>query len=402
MWSKAFWVIFLLVAMASARVVTWTAYSEESQAAADEAAIAGVARQISAQVDATTTLRHSEKTIGNDSKESKSIQTQSSVRSDVFLKGLKVKKLPKDGKRFGTTASIDLDELTSLYQFKLAEIQKKVSDLEVRAEKALQNKEYEEAARLLSEIPSTARPYTAIVEEMSFYTPVDTTLRLKTRDKDIRDSLVRTLRGLEIKAEPNPASPLKAKSDETLSIILNVSKQGAALSGLSFYLEGKGKVLAEATTNSNGEVTFQIPASQIPTAANKVLIMSKLPLDIRTAAAISTITYSLQIERPQCNLKLNCKEYKSVCAAVRAQIAKNSGTVVESSKAVPTSIRIQANPTRTLNQLTTYSVNLSLSKGDKKCQQEKAGTGRTEEEAIANAIKKMDLNECQTSLEICQ
>ena len=397
MWLKALGVIFLFATLTCARVITWTAYSEGSQAAADEAAIAGVARQISAQVDATTTLYHSERTSGNKSEENKSIKTQSSVRSDVFLKGLKIKKLPKDGKKFGSSASLDLDELTSLYRFKLAEIQKKISDLEIRAEKALWKKEYEESARLLSEIPSTARPYGSIVEEMSFYTPVDT-----TRDKDIRDSLVRALRSLDIKIEPNPATPLKAKDNETLYVKLMVSKQGVALSGLSFFWESGGKVLAELTTDTKGEAYFQIPANQIPKAINKVSIMSKLPLDIRTAANINAFTYSLQIERPQCNLKLDCNEAQTVCTAIMTQISKNFGTAVESSEAAITSIRIQANPTRTLNQLTTYSVNLSLSKGGKQCQQEKAGTGKNKEEAIANAIKKMDLNECQTSLGICQ
>ena len=402
MWLRALGAIFLFVTLTCARVVTWTAYSEESQAAADEAAIAGVARQISAQVDATTTLYHSEKTSGNQSEESKTIKTQSSVRSDVFLKGLKIKKLPKDGKKFGSSASLDLDELTSLYRFKLAEIQKKISDLEIRAEKALWKKEYEESARLLGEIPSTARPYESIVEEMSFYTPVDTTLRLKKRDKDIRDTLVRALRNLDIKVEPNPATPLKAKDNEALNVKLMVSKQGVTLSGLSFLWESGGKVLAEATTNAKGEAYFQIPANQIPKATDKVSIMSKLPLDIRTAANINAFTYNLQIERPQCNLKLDCNEAQSVCTAIIAQISKNFGTAVESSEAATTSVSVRAKPTRTLNQLTTYSVHLSLSKSGKQCQQEKAGTGRNKEEVIASAIKKTDLNECQTSLGICQ
>ncbi len=399
---RVFCTLLFFATMASARVISWTAYSEESQAAADEAAIAGVARQISAQVGASTTVYHSETDYGSSAENRKTIQTHNSIRSEVFLKGLKVKKLPKEGKNFGSSASLDTDELTSLYRFKLAEIQKKVSELEVRAEKNLLNKQFEESAKLLNEISSTSQPYASIIEEMSLYTPVDASMGLKTRAAQIQDALVNDMRSVSISVEPAPASVIKLKNDEKLNIELIASHKSSALAGFTFLVEHNGKTLAEATTNSSGKASVQIAASKITTPPYEVTITPRIPLNIRKSAAIGSLKYSLQIEKPACYLKLSCSEEKNICVAIMDNISKSFGNVIESSEVAPTTVLIQAKPTRTLNQLTSYSISLSLSKGGLQCQREKTGTGRTREEAIANAIKKMELDQCQASLKICQ
>ena len=402
MLSKSFWTIAFFAVLASAKVVSWTAYSEESQAAADEAAIAGVAKQISAQIDASTSLYRSEKEVGDRSEQEKFIQTKSTVRSDIFLKGLKIQKLPKDGKRFGTTASVDLDELTSSYRFKLAEIQKEVSALEVRAEKALSRNQFEEAARLLGQIPAAMRPYKAVLEEMSIYVPIDQSLSVKTRVNEIRDSLINTLRGLTFKTDPDPSMLQKLKKDDVLNIKVTVVVQGSAVSGFPFMIEHGGKTLDEATTDSHGEASFHIPANKISGPPFEITVSPRLPLDMKKSAGLNSVKFNLQIEQPTCALKLDCYEDKGVCAAILKKISSTFGNTIESSRATPTSVRIQASPTRTMNQLTSFSVNLSLSKDGNKCQQEKNGTGRNREEAVANAIKKMDLGKCLTTLKICQ
>ena len=398
---RVFCCILFLMTLTSARVISWTAYSEESQAAADEAAIAGVARQISAQVNASTTTHRSETDYGSKTENRKTTQAHNSVRSDVLLKGLKLQKLPKEGKRFGSSASLDTDELTSLYRFKLAEIQKKVSELEIRAEKALSEKQFEQSAKLLGDISSTSQPYTSIIEEMSLFAPVDTSMRLKTRAALIQDALINDLRSVSIKIEPDPASVIKLNNDENLSINLSVFHKNAALSGFTLLAEHSGKILTEATTNSSGEASIKISANKI-TAPYEITITPRIPLNIRKSAALSSPKYSLHIEKPLCSLKLNCIEEKKVCMTIMDKISKSFGNVVESSEATPTDILVQAKPSRTLNQLTSYSVSLSLSKGGLQCQREKTGTGKNREEAIANAIKKMELDQCQTSLKICQ
>ena len=192
--------LLFLVVLAPARIITWTAYSEESQAAADNEAIAGVAKQISSQIDASTTVARSERESCDRTETNKSIQVKNSVHSDIFLKGIKLQKLPKDGKKFGTTATLDLDELTSSYRFKLETIRQKIEETESRAQKAIESGLYSEAARLLNEIPGIARPYDSILEEMSVYIPLDNSMRLTTNAATIREHLLRELRDIKIQA----------------------------------------------------------------------------------------------------------------------------------------------------------------------------------------------------------
>ena len=56
MFPKVLLIFFVFAVAVSARVISWTGYSEESQEAATEAARAGVAKQISVHIDASTSV----------------------------------------------------------------------------------------------------------------------------------------------------------------------------------------------------------------------------------------------------------------------------------------------------------------------------------------------------------
>ena len=383
-------ILLIFVSLASARVITWTAYSEESQTAADEEAIAGVARHISAKVDASTTVSRSERESGDKSTTSKSILVNNSVRSDIFLKGIRLQKLPKDGKKFGTTATLDLDELTSSYRFKLETIQKAVSDQETQVQKATAQHQYSEAARLLNEIPGISRPYQTILDEMSVYVPLDNSMRLKSNASTLRESLVRELQNLKI----------QVVAEEPFTV--KVSRGQDAISRFPLTAEHNGKPIASASTDEKGIAHFQIPEKLLLKPPHELTIIAELPLDLRKAAGIQTVLLPYKMDAPECKVNLVCNSAPPVCNAITSKLSDSFGQVVQTTQATALVTKIQTKQARALKNLTSYSVTLSLTHSSNQCSWTGTGTGRTEEEASASAIKKMDMAPCLQTLELCK
>ena len=127
MFLRIVFFLLLITVFSNAEVLTYTAYSKESQAHADQEAIAGVARQISAKIDATTQVKRSEIQKEERSYLEKLIETKNSIHTDLELQGIRIiQGKMKDGV-FSATASIDLDKLTAPLQRKMSEIQKEIS-----------------------------------------------------------------------------------------------------------------------------------------------------------------------------------------------------------------------------------------------------------------------------------
>ena len=382
--------LLILASLTSARVITWTAYSEESQTAADEEAIAGVARQISAKVDASTTVARSEHESGDKSKSSKSIQVRNSVRSDIFLKGVRLQKLSKNGKKFGATATLDLDELTSSYRFNMETIQKDVADIEANTQKAIESKLYAEAGRLLSEIPHKAEQYQVILDEMSAYVPLDNSMRLTTNATTLQQALIRELR--DVKIQVVNETPFTVK----------VTKGESAVAHFPLLAEHNGKPVAMAVTDSSGTANFDISQKELLSTPHELSIFPELSLGLRNAASIQAIRLRYQMSIPECKVNLSCNVAPASCAAVLAKLSDTFGQVVQSTQATITTVQIYATPSRTLKNLTSYDISLTLKHDDKHCQWVGTGTGRTKEEASTAAIKKMDTGSCLQTLGLCQ
>jgi hypothetical protein len=263
MFPKVLLIFFVFAIAVSAKVISWTGYSEESQEAATEAARAGVAKQISVHIDASTSVTHSETTPDNGNSEiEKTIKSQNFSRSDLLLNGIRIQVLPKDGKRFGATATLDLDELVSKYRFKLETLQRTINETETKARQALAEQRFVETDRQLATIPGIVKSQEPILEEMSLYTPLDNSMRLKTESAAIQQALTLALRQLQISVskEGNPQE-LGPKSSFLLTV--TVAGPKGPIPNFPLLIENGGKPLANAATDAQGAATFQIPASNL-------------------------------------------------------------------------------------------------------------------------------------------
>ena len=90
--------LVLLVALPAfaGRVITYTAVSERSQEDANNAAMAGVAKQIVSQVDSRQVLTKKESKSGKNSNLDESFFVSNSVKSSIKLKGVKIERIKTD------------------------------------------------------------------------------------------------------------------------------------------------------------------------------------------------------------------------------------------------------------------------------------------------------------------
>lgn len=402
MFPKVLLIFFVFAVAVSARVISWTGYSEESQEAATEAARAGVAKQISVHIDASTSVTHSEATSDNGNSEvEKKIKTQNFSRSDLLLNGIRIQVLPKDGKRFGATATLNLDELVSKYRFKLETLQRTINETEAKAKQALVELRFVETDRLLATIPGILKSQEPILEEMSLYTPLDNSMRLKTESAAIQQALTLALRQLQISVSKE-GNPQELGPKSNLLLTVTVAGPKGPVPNFPLLIENGGTALANAATDAQGAATFQIPASKLTRGSGEVLIQPAISANQRNLAGLTSIKVPYQVSSPVCPLNISCNQEPSACAAVVDQISKHFGQVVQDRNAKPVAIRINSTPERTLKNITSYKVSLSISSGTRECKWSGAGAGRTKDEAQTNALKKMDLGNCIETLEACQ
>ena len=102
----------LSFAFLKAEVLTYTAYSTKSQADADALAIAGVAKQISVHVKASSIYKQAEIQNEKDSHIGSFFLSEKNLSTDLELKGVRVIQGEKKGDTFSATATLDLDVLT--------------------------------------------------------------------------------------------------------------------------------------------------------------------------------------------------------------------------------------------------------------------------------------------------
>ena len=139
----AFILLSLSVAAFAGKVITYTASSDVSQEQANNTAIAGVAKQVSAQVKSDDRLNTTDVTANGKESISQTYSSKKNVKTDVNLKWIKVKPLPKEGKRFRATATLDVDEMTNNIRLQMAELKESVKKLEADGRAALDASRYD-------------------------------------------------------------------------------------------------------------------------------------------------------------------------------------------------------------------------------------------------------------------
>ena len=148
------------------KVVTYTATSDVSQEEANNTAMAGVAKQISARVQAKQTLEKKETTAAGKSSISENYRSQSNVESNVKIKGVVVTPI-KVSKGYKATATLDLDEYTADIQLQMKTIKQELTALESSIREGKSKRQYAVAVNALNQAKEKIRTYDNLVEQLS-------------------------------------------------------------------------------------------------------------------------------------------------------------------------------------------------------------------------------------------
>lgn len=390
--------IALTVSLSFAQVISYTGYSPDSQKAAEDEAAAGVAKQISANVSAQTTVKRGETRVGSNTELTKDMQVKNMVKSDLFLKGLRIVDEPKKGNMYAATASIDLKELTSAARVRISQIKAAVADKERLSQQALSKNSFGEAIRLLDESEDAARPYQSYIDEIAVYMPIDESMVLKTNTADIRAKIVNGLRGISLDV---PESVGSVDGDSPLVFSVTVTKSGKPVSGFPVIAEHGGKRLAEAFSDAKGVVNFRIPAMVLQNSPFMVKVIPGVAMQYRKEAGISETSTSYKMDKKQCKIRFECSESASICGAVTRKLAQKLGSIVESADGMPLNVDFDVELKHSVKSLNTYDVSMTLFQDDFSCNVAATGVGKNESDAIRIAVSKMNLNDCMGLEDLC-
>lgn len=381
--------LFCLSAVAFAQTITYTGYSDISQKAAEEEAAAGVAKQISATVSSTMTVDRGETRANGKTELSKDMRVRNTVKSSLFLKGLKFSTEPKQGKNYVATASLDLQELTSAAREQLKNIQKRVSEKEGLALAAVKKGNYTEASRLLAEAETESRPYQNYVDEISVFLPIDASMTLKSDASKIQSALLDSLRGIKILV---PSEVLKVDASNPLVFKVTVQKNGAIVERFPVSIEHNGRRLAEAFSDERGEASFRIPAVVLQNEPYTLKVLPGINLQYRKESGLNVASVEYSMDRPQCRYAMECDAKAAVCSTISQKLGEAVGVMVESENAAPIEVSIETEVKNSVKQLSSYNVNLYLKKDGYSCMMSGIGAGKNEADAVRAAISKMNFS----------
>ena len=429
MFLRIVFFLLLITVFSNAEVLTYTAYSKESQAHADQEAIAGVARQISAKIDATTQVKRSEIQKEERSYLEKLIETKNSIHTDLELQGIRIiQGKMKDGV-FSATASIDLDKLTAPLQRKMSEIQKEISAKEEKALNLLNKYAYTEVTQLLNEIESlskklpeekktaevkamietykavislenkVSKKYPSLYRDFLFYNPSGKAVELNSKLEFISDSLEKSLKKIEIIL---PKTSSLNVTNDFLSFEVKVKNQDRPIENFSIYVTHQEKVIAEEKSDKNGVVVFKIPSSSLRNSPFILRIFAALSIQYENIKGLASQELPYQLNLKSCNLKLNCLEEPYICTEISNSLSNKLGISVQVSSTAPLSAKINVESKRSMQQLSSYQVSLDFYDTEFSCSLSRTGVGKNEKEAVRKAIQKMNFNSCQALNNFCK
>lgn len=385
----SFLLLSLSVAAFAGKVITYTASSEVSQEQANNTAIAGVAKQVSSTVVTDDRLRTEDVSAGGKEKISQTYTSNKNVKTNVDLKWVKVQPLPKDGKKFRATATLDVDEMTNNIRLQMANAKEKIAKYEADGRAALDASRYDEAVRMLTAAEALVEPYSALKSELAQVFTLNESFNLKHNLPGLRADIASKLGNLQVKAAPEK---LVLEKDVIENFMVTVTDAKGAVTDFPLKAVQDGKKLDARRTQDNGAAVFTIPNVNIGTGTLAISFVPDFPKEILKAARLEKgFVVPYEVKQAASNVRLDCKGSAEACKALVDQMAKYAMFVTTNAKDPLLKAEVKATPKGSINQLLSFDVTVSVS-GDKvSFTKSSKGVGKTEGEAIAKAIAKMKL-----------
>ena len=401
---KTFTVLLALLAALPAfagRVITYTAVSERSQEEANNAAMAGVAKQIVAQVDSRQVITKKESRSGKNSNLDESFFSSNSVKSNIKLKGVKLESVRTE-KGYKATATLDMDEFTADIQFQMKRIREDVARLEASAREALKNRQYAKAANDLQSAQSMLPDYERLLWQLSKVYPLNDTQRLLHNLPEVEASLIAKLSKIKLKG---PTETFALSSSEMPEWSVSVTDDQGPLPGFPLVARQGRQTLAEKRTTENGTATFLLRKVSFDSGPYSLTVSPSLPLALAKASGQDLgIEVTYKVSRSRCEIQLACNQIANVCHAFEKSLNQKSIFASATPKAPKISVGFTATEKNTLNTgnsvMRSYDVTITA-KGDKvNYMATSKGVGKNELDATIKAIQKAEFSDLQRQLKL--
>ena len=381
------------------RVITYTAVSEKSQEEANNAAMAGVAKQIVAQVDSKQVLTKKESKSGGNSNLDETFFSSNSVKSNIKLKGVKIESVKTD-KGYKATATLDMDEFTSDIQFQMKRIRTDVAKLEASAREALKNRQYAKVASDLQSAQAMLPDYERLLWQLSKVYPLNDTQRLLHNLPEVESALIEKLSGIKIKG---PTETFALVSSEMPEWSVTVTDSEGPLSGFPLIAKQGRQTLAEKRTGENGSANFLLRKVNFETGPFSLTVMPNLPLAFIKASGLSQgIEITYKVKRSRCEVRLECNQIANLCNAFEKNLNQKSIFAVDDPKAPKLSVGFTASEKNSLgtgnNAMRSYEITLSVKGDGVSYMATSKGVGKSDLDATIKAVQKTDLSDLQKQL----
>ena len=387
----AFMFLAFSVAAFAGKVITYTASSEVSQEQANNTAIAGVAKQVSSTVVANDNLVTEDVTAGGKEKISQTYTSNKKVKTNVNLKWVKVQPLPKDGKKFRATATLDVDEMTSNIRLQLATAKEKIAKYEADSRVALDASRYDESVRLLTAAEALVNPYNELKRELAQVFTLDDSYNLKHNLPGLRAEIASRLGNLQVQFIP---AKLVLEKDVIEDLSVTVIDAKGVVTDFPLRAVQDGKKLDSRRTQDNGAAVFTIPNVNFGAGTLAISFVPDFPKDILKAARLEKgFVVPYEVKQASCSVRFDCAGSPEGCKALADQMAKQGVLVGKNAKDPVIKAEVKATPKGSLNQLLSFDVMVSVS-GDKvSFTKSSKGVGKTEAEAVTKAVGKLKVKE---------
>lgn len=382
------------------RVITYTAVSTTSQEDANNAAMAGVAKQIVSQVNVNQTFIKNETIQTGQGKLDETFFSNNNVKSNIKLKGVTIEPVKTDSKKFKATAKLDMDEFTADIQFQMKQIKRDIENLESSARKAIAERLYGKAANDLQSAKDKLPQYERLLWKLSQVYPLNESHQLHHALSEVENMLLAKLAGIKLQGPTETFALTKSEMPEWNVV---VTDNQSTLPNFPLIAKQGRQTLAEKRTASNGTATFLLRKVNFETGPFSITVLPNLPLAILKASGLDQgIEVTYKVSRTHCDIRLTCNKIANLCHATEEALNKRSIFAVHDENAPELTVDFSTVAKNSLtagnNVLTSYDIGISFTGKAANYRVSTKGVGKNELDATIKAVQKADFTDLQKQL----
>lgn len=398
---KPIFLFLTLVSLAfSSNVIKYVGSSSISQEEANNIAIAGIAKQIVANVSTSEQMIAEDITRGNKSESQETYSAIQKIQSEMTLKWIQLETLPKNGAEFKAKAILNIDDVENAMLLRMRELQKEISIHETKGMEALKIRNYEKSSdELMTAIPKVFM-YNEMLDVLSKLKPLKSSIKLNHRLHELEEQLISKLNFIRIGIDSNSLK----YSESSFSFDVNAFDDLGPLSGLPIKILQGSKILMNRQTQQDGVAHFELNKFSKKGNTLSLLCLVDLPEGLLKKSGLnqgSLFTYKLQNSEKKSGVDIGkentffliCHYNEGVCNATK-NFLRNRGIPLgsdSSSKKIHFSYgkSIQRTIRSAGVDIVTYDFFICINNENFSFCKNLTAAGKNEIEALENALKKV-------------